>query len=106
MSKLRSIGAGMVEDNRNLERCQRCNRPYRMYVMVSNEDWERITGIPPAGEKECGGGLLCPDCIDALATAQGLTNIVARYGFVFDALTLEPYDDSPHPWDIKKGAPQ
>lgn len=96
--ELRSLRAGMVADNRNLERCQRCSRDYRMYCIVSNEDWERITGIPPNGEKECGPGLLCPDCMDELAAAQGLQNIQAKYGFVFDALTpcvpLEVKDES------------
>ena len=54
------------------ELCQRCGRPVGLVFHAPDAIWERITGEARSPGGEAGGGVLCPYCVDDLATAKGL----------------------------------
>lgn len=52
------------------ERCHNCGCIYKMCWIAPDDLWWKITGSEPG---KGGGGLLCPECFDALCAANGIS---------------------------------
>jgi hypothetical protein len=54
------------------ELCQHCGRPVRLVYHAPDAIWEAVTGRARHPDGEAAPGVLCPRCLDDLATAKGL----------------------------------